>query len=440
MIIPSTKLLKWSAVLIPAAVLGALVQEATALALGLYGLLAFLAGIDAVISVPRVNDFDVELPDVIRFAAGRRGAISIAFINAGRYPAQLRVSPETAEELVADQDELHVSISANAQRSIASWSCVPAKRGKYIISRCWMAMMSLLGFWEVRFSRSCSCEVRVYPNLDSERKKLAMLFMNRQYAGVKPVRMLGKGREFERLREYMHGDSFQDIDWKATARRRKPITRLYQVEKTQEIYVLIDHSRLSALKSENGIPVLEQSLKSALVLGHAAHRQGDAFGLLTFSNGVSRFVRASTGKAHFASCYEALYTLMPQRVSPDYNEMFAFVRTRLRKRALLVCLADFSDSVVAESFMKNIDLIGRRHLVMAVMARPPEIQRMFAGAEVKSEDEIYLRLAGHAEWERLSEFGRRLWQKGVGFSMVEASGLSGQMVNEYMRIKARQMI
>jgi uncharacterized protein (DUF58 family) len=139
-------------------------------------------------------------------------------------------------------------------------------------------------------------EIRVYPNLFDERKNLSGLFLNKGL-GIHTQRQVGKGRDFEQLREYLPGDSFEDIHWKTTAKRGEPITKVYQIERTQQIYVIIDASRLSARSPEaNSAPIqgdaqtavadlttmLQRFITSALIMALAAERQGDMFGLLTF--------------------------------------------------------------------------------------------------------------------------------------------------------------
>ena len=106
---------------------------------------------------------------------------------------------------------------------------------------------------------------------------------------------------------------------------------------------------------------LERFVTAGLVLGLAAEQQGDLFGLLTFTNKVESFVRAKNGKAHFSACRDALYTLQPQVVTPDFDELCTFIRLRMRRRALLVILTSLDDPVLAESFVRNLELIRRQH-------------------------------------------------------------------------------
>src|SRR5206468_11571218 len=155
-----------------------------------------------------------------------------------------------------------------------------------------------------------SAGLRVYPDLHSERNEVAALFLRRSHFGTRAQRQAGQGRDFEKLREYVPGDSYDEIHWKATAKRGHPVTKVFQIERTQEVYVVLDASRLSARLS--GSPprsALERSITAALILALAAERQSDLFGLVAFSDRILAFLRARRGKAHFDGCREALYRL-----------------------------------------------------------------------------------------------------------------------------------
>src|SRR5262249_39840689 len=126
------------------------------------------------------------------------------------------------------------------------WPCTPRRRGNYRLERTHLEGASPLGFWAVRAAVPVACELRVYPNLLTERRNLASLFLNRGAFGLHAQRQVGKGREFEKLREYIPGDSYDEVHWKATAKRGRPVTKIFQIERTQEVYVIVDASRLSA--------------------------------------------------------------------------------------------------------------------------------------------------------------------------------------------------
>ncbi len=112
------------------------------------------------------------------------------------------------------------------------------------------------------------------------------------------------------------------------------MTKEFRIERTHEVYIVLDASRLSGRAAGTGMTVLERFEKAALLLGVAADQQGDQFGLVSFSDRVDRFVKARSGREHFRTCRDALYTLEPRPVSPAFDELFPFLGTRLTKRAL----------------------------------------------------------------------------------------------------------
>jgi uncharacterized protein (DUF58 family) len=172
----------------------------------------------------------------------------------------------------------------------------------------------------------------------------------------------------------------------------------------------------------------------------AAERQGDLFGLLTFTDKVDRFVRAKNGQAHYSACRDALYTLQPQIVTPDYDEVCTFIRLRLRRRALLVFLTALDDPVLAESFVRNIELIHRQHLVLVNMIQPPGVEPVFANPNVASVDDLYERLGGHLLWHDLRELEKVLHRRGVRFSLLKNERLSAELVSQYLNVKRRQLL
>jgi uncharacterized protein (DUF58 family) len=286
-------------------------------------------------------------------------------------------------------------------------------------------------------------EIRVYPNLSNDRKNLSALFLNRGQFGLHAQRQVGKGRDFEKLRDYIPGDGYDEIHWKATARRGKPVTKLFQIEKTQEVYVIVDRSRLSARppgQSIDGASALERFVTAALVLGLAAEQQGDLFGLLAFGDKVEKFVRAKNGQAHYNACREALYTLQPGAVTPDFDELCTFIRLRLRRRALLIFLTALDDPAVSESFVRSLRLIRRQHLILVNMLQPPGVRPLFSNPGVAGLDDIYEELGGHLRWQKLRELQKILRRLGVQFSLLKNERMSAELVSQYLSVKQRQLL
>jgi uncharacterized protein (DUF58 family) len=186
--------------------------------------------------------------------------------------------------------------------------------------------------------------------------------------------------------------------------------------------------------------VLERFVTAALVLGLAAEQQGDLFGLLTFTDKVEKFVRAKNGQSHYSACRDALYTLEPKIVTPDFDELCTFIRLRLRRRALLVFLTALDDPALAESFVRNLELIRRQHLVIVNMLQPPGATPLFTSPDVTATDDLYSQLGGHLRWHNLRELQKVLQRRGVRFSLLGNEQLSADLVSQYLSVKQRQLI
>ena len=186
--------------------------------------------------------------------------------------------------------------------------------------------------------------------------------------------------------------------------------------------------------------VFERFITSALIMAQAAEKQGDLCGLLTFTDQVDTFLRAKNGQRHYAACRDALYTLQPKSVTPDFDEICSFIRARLRRRALLIFLTSLDDPVLAESFVRNMNLLAGQHLVLVNMIKPPGMEPLFTTDDVTGIDDVYRHLGGHLLWHNLRELEKVLQRRGVRFSLLENEKLAAELVAAYLAVKQRQLI
>lgn len=452
MIVPRSRLLIWVALIVlPFSLLGAVVSSTALFSFILILALVIVALLDAILAYGSLDGISVELPEVVRLTKDSEGKVELRVTNENMKKKRLRLGLAFPYEIHSQNEDFVIMLPQDVRYSRLLWPCTPLKRGLYHIDKCCLEGVSPLGFWAFRETVPVGTEMRVYPNLSSERNNLAALFLNRGGFGIHAQRQVGKGREFEKLREYIPGDSYDEIHWKATAKRRHPITKVFQIERTQEVYVIIDVSRLSAREThpwtlpEGELEVirtshLERFITAALVMGLAAQKQGDLFGIVTFSDQVQGFVRAKSGKAHYSTCRDTLYTLQPKSVNPDFDELCTFLRLRLRRRALLVFLTNLDDPILAESFVKNMELINRQHLVLVNMLRPAAARPLFSNQEVSSVDDLYYELGGHMLWHDLRELEQVLHHRGIHFSLLDNEKMCVELVSQYVNVKRRQLL
>ncbi len=447
MIVPGNRLIYWTALVgAGAAALWAVQPGLLPVILALCGLYLLVVAADAWRGRRVLATVAVTMPDDARATVDRPATLELT-VSGGT--DLVRIAALWPEAVTPEQEILSVRLPADGSAGRVEWPCVVRRRGVHALTLVRVEVESAWGFWAFRRDFEVSCRMRGYPNLMAEQKGLAAIFLNRGLVGVHAQRQVGKGREVEKLREYLPGDSYEDIHWKTTAKRARPITKVFQVERVQEVYLVVDVSRLSARPAPNLNDLetadsdrtqLERFITVAMVLGAVAQRQGDLFGVMAFDERVRAFVRAGHGRQHYSACRDAMFALEPGTGNPDFGEAFTFLRLRLRRRAMLFFLTSLDDPVLAEGFLNNVGIIARRHLVMVNMLPAPGVGPVFQGADVETAADVYLRLAGHLVWNDLRELELRLRQRGVSMTMTENERLCPQLVSQYISARQRQLL
>jgi uncharacterized protein (DUF58 family) len=420
----------------PAAVAAALWPEGRIAAGLLLAALAAVIAVDALMKERALHGIRVELPELVRIFKDRVAEIRVRVHNDAA--TRIRVGVLVPDGIQAEAEEIDVELPGKLSEFVWKWTA--RRRGLYRIEAVYLEALSPWGMWQVRRKDPVAMEVRVYPNL---RRNDDLKALRQGVSGVHAMRQVGRGREFEKLREYMPGDGFDEIHWKATARRGRPVTKVFQVERTQEVYVVIDRSRLSgrAAGSNTGDETtLERSITASLIVGAAAEKRGDLFGLAAFSDQVDAFVRARNGKAHYAACRDAIYQLHPKQVTPDFDEIATFLRLKLRRRAMVLFLTQLDDPVLAENFARATKLLARRHLVLAGMLRPASAHPLFERDDVETAEDVYRDLAGHIAWKRLKELEASLARQGVRLQVIDPESFSSALIGIYDSVKQRQLL
>jgi uncharacterized protein (DUF58 family) len=446
MIAPRTSLVAWAAVIVlPLSILAGVLGGFRGISILGIAVFALVSLIDLLLGLGKYHQLEVSLPAVIRVTAGRAFQLDLK-LNASRSRRGIiRLAIDLPPAIKSEQSHMTVRIDGLISNLAVPVKALSDQRGTYLIRRAFFDWVSPFRFWVFREKRALDCEVRVYPDLALEGRKIAH-FLNRGGFGVHRQRQIGRGREFEKLREYEAGDSFDSIHWKAAAKHHKPITKVFQVEKSQEVYLAIDSSRLSSRglssssSSSSSETILERSIAAALLAGATAERQGDFFGLITFSDKVDQLARARSGSLHFNHCRDLLINLQPKLVTPDFEDIAATLLNRLTKRSLLIFLTSLDDSVTGENFLAAARFLARRHLIMAIMPSPPGTQPLFSAPGVEHTDQIYENITGHLRWTKLQELRKQLLQAGVLFHLAPGDKFTLTVVSEYLATKRRQLL
>ncbi len=313
-----------------------------------------------------------------------------------------------------------------------SYRLRPTARGRFDFPGTHLRLHSAWRLWRQRRVAGAAQTVRVYPNFAPlTRFALFSAEQASRLVGAHLKRRRGEGTDFHQMREYRVGDSLRQIDWKATSRARKLISREYQDEKNQQLLMLIDTGR-RMMASDNGLSHFDQVLNAALVVSYLALRQGDAVGLMA-SGGDARWVAPQRGMGTVDALLRASYDLQPQAVATDYLAAATELSLRQRRRSLVMLVSNVRDEDI-EDLLAAVRLLQRRHLVCVASLR----ERALDQALAQDVHDLQQALQAGAVARYLQQRGDAhdaLRSHGVMVLDVTGEELPGALVERYLAVK-----
>lgn len=282
-------------------------------------------------------------------------------------------------------------------------------------------------------------QVTVFPSLvGASLRALPTQAQRRREAGLRAARRLGEGRLFESLREWVPGDDTRTIDWKATARRRKPMVRQYEDERRQPIMIAIDAGRMLTAEHD-GRARLESVVEAALQLAHAAVDHDDDIGLMVFADVVQQYLAPARGRRALRRVLDALATVSGSLVEPDYPAAFATLAQRNRKRALTVVFTDVIDRTASEALVAHLGSLRPRQLPLAVTLRDPALDRLATARPVTVQG-AFERAAAEELLQAREGALAEMRGRGVLVLDVYPAAAAAQVVDTYEGLKRRGRI
>ncbi len=369
-------------------------------------------------------------------SVGHAGEVAYRWSNGARRRARLRVREIRPDLLGGAQTPRRVTVPADGDNR-ETLSVIPLRRGREESGGFVVDSFGPLGLGRRRARIDLPWEVIVYPPLVSIRLRASVAQARRRRdAGMKAIRELGEGRLFESLREWVPGDDIRHIDWKATARRRKVITRQYEAERRQQVLLVLDLGRLMTADIAGGVARLDFVVQAALELAYAAAQHDDDVGIMTFADGVQHFVAPERGRLGVRRVLDVLAVVEPKLVEPDYPGAFRYLAARNRKRALTVLFTDVIDRFASDALVANVASLRPRHLPLAVTLRNPELDAVAALRPAESRDAFRKAAAEellHAREEALGHMRRA----GVLVIDVTPQRAAQAVVAKYLDLKRR---
>ncbi|HEY6489377.1 MAG: DUF58 domain-containing protein [Terracidiphilus sp.] len=378
--------------------------------------------------------------------------IELFLENKGQVIVACRVEDDLPPALVAAPEQQQMTVFPRLAATVR-YRIEPQERGDCEARALYVAYRSPLGLVERWAQAPLEQKVRVYPALRTGEEQKLLLARSRQIdLQLRQARQRGLGRDFESLREYREGDDLRDICWTATARRGSPITRQYQIERSQPVWIVLDCGRLMRSRSAAHGKLLDGrfgrraehskldfACTTAVSLAQLALYSGDRVGLLAYGQGMQQRLLPGRGAAHLRQLIEALAQVRAETSEADHLRATATLNRLQPRRSLILWITDLAESATRPEVIDGAAQLLRRHVLLFVAMAQPEVEKI-AGARPKNLEQMFRAAAAQEMGGRRELLLARLHEQGALTLDLNPETLTSTVLNQYLTIKERAMV
>lgn len=374
-----------------------------------------------------------DLPGSLPLGVSRH--VGLRIHNHGNRKHVIEVYDHFPVEVKSEGLPVRLSLPAEQHADI-QYTITAHKRGTLIFPLVQIKLESQFGFWQRNINLPVSNKTNVYPNFAAiSHYALLATDNNLSQMGIIKKRRRGEGQDFHQLREYREGDALRQIDWKATSRVQKLISREYQDERDQEIIFMLDCGHRMLAKDDH-LSHFDHTLNALLLLSYVALKQGDAVGLCTFASsarGDQRWIKPRKGQHTVQTILNTVYDLQPSTESPDYGKAATDLLIRHKKRALVIILTNTRDED-AEDLLPAIQLLKKRHLVLLASLREASIDQTLE-EPIDDLQSAIDNAATHQYLQHRKKAFEKITSSGITTMDVQPDKMTVELINAYLGIK-----
>jgi len=410
---------------------------ALGLSLLLSGPLLLLAGLDALVLWVASRQLEAHRRHDFRLSMGEANPIRIDL----RSHAAIRLTGELTDDIpdgfgpIGLESPLH--LSPYGHQSLR-YETRPHQRGDHQFGSIWLRLRSRLALAAIVLEVPAASEVPVYPNLRALQRFRVLARHRISRIGLHRIQGAASGGEFDRLRDYSRNDSYRDIDWKATARRDRPVVRVTRPERGQQVLLAIDTGRGMAPRIENQTR-LDLALSSALLLADVALSQNDRVGLCLFSHQVERYLKPASDPGAMSRFLGQIYRAQATYSASRFLEWTRWIAPRLRRRTLIVLWTDLTDDGASAALNTAISVLLPRHLPLVVTLRDSALEAL-AGSAPEEGRALYHRAIAAGLLQQRETLIRRLRLRGTRVIQTQPDAMGLAVIEQYLETKFRGLL
>ncbi|UIR55854.1 DUF58 domain-containing protein [Sphingobacterium sp. SRCM116780] len=356
-----------------------------------------------------------------------------------RYPRRVfvRILEEFPVELQVRDKNFEITLTPFLEKEI-QYSLKFTRRGIYSFGKCF-AMVRFLGFFERKFVTNDTLSIPCYPSFIQLRKYQLLATTNRlNEMGVKRIRRIGAAMEFDHVRDYVQGDDYRRMNWKASAKVKKLMVNQFEEEKSQPIYSFIDTGRAMRMPFEE-MTLLDYSINATLVLSNAAILKHDRAGMLTFSKEIGNQVVAEKRNNQMMRISEALYHTQTEFQESEFGNLYTYANKHINKRSLIFIYTNFETLDALNRQLAYLRMLNRSHILVVIVFKNTELDEL-AKSSPRRTIEIYNQIIAEKFIYEKNLIIQELHRNGIQTIYTAPENLTINSINKYLEIKARGLI
>jgi uncharacterized protein (DUF58 family) len=315
----------------------------------------------------------------------------------------------------------------------------PLARGEYVFGKINLYLTTNLGIIKRRVIALSETMVPVYPSIIQMKKyELKTFARTATEYGVKKVRRIGHSYEFEHIKQYIRGDDYRSINWKATGRKAQLMVNQYEDEKSQQVYCIIDKSRIMHMPF-HGLSLFDYAVNASLVISNIVLGKQDKAGLITFAETPKAIVKADRSKVQLKKILETLYNEKEGSVEANYESLYMTVRKAVNGRSLLFLYTNFESTYALQRVLPQLRKLNDQHLLVVIFFENTEINTNTSDS-VETLQDIYTQITAEQYVLTKVQITQQLKQLGIFSILTKPENLTVNTINKYLELKSRGMI
>lgn len=372
------------------------------------------------------------------FSLGDPNPVYVHLENRSSIPLRCQVIDELPQQFQIRDFVQHVSLRPDEVQEIR-YELTPVVRGEYGFGALNLFATSPIGLLERRVRIEAEAVIPVFPSI-IQMKKYELRAFDRmaQFNGLKRMRRIGHSYEFEQIKNYVRGDDYRSINWKASSRRAELMVNQYEDERAQQVYCIIDKSRAMRLPFE-GLSLMDYAINTSLVISNIALQKHDRAGLVTFSDKIGAAIKADSRSGQLNKILHALYREKERPLESNYELLFQATRKLISGRSLLLLFTNFESSYALDRVLPLLRRINNMHLLVVVFFENTEIRALTRQPAETTED-IYRQTIAEQFLAEKSQMVSKLRQFGIQAVLTRPEDLSINTINKYLELKSRGLI